>query len=567
MFPSIPSLRRRVRRRSRLNVESLESRETPAGNIDISQVGKMLIITGDDLDNEVNIRAISGLGGINSTLGSTVIVTGLNDTKIDDGDVAKTFTGVQSIKVVMGDGNDLVESNTDFFLVGAVNIDLGDGENTLNLMPTADRLIGGRLTVKAGDGGDNINIRGVGADPSQQGFDGMSFKLGDGGTSIDLRNFNNFGKVQISAGEGSDFVQLNNMDLIVPGTGERPAAPLSMNMGAGVVDVFLGGTRTGATTIAAESVWLGATGVEMGSTSLTAVKHGHAGASFDGSSEVNGNLTLKGNSVRLEARDELNVDGKVSLTASKDAEFQSSDAMDIAGALTVRSTGGAASFLASGVGMNVGGSWTVSGAQHVDAEWLTSGPSEISGPASVIGGSGEDRFASNANFKTVKGLSINLGGGGNSVTLVGNGTEETVGGKLSITTGSGSDSITLSQVKVNGPTSISTGSGGDSVDIYSGSTLVGATTIDLGSGADVLNIGTAGTGGPVTFTGKLTARLGAGSDSLALGRAGIALDGEVVFSAAGNVIDGGAGHDLFDDEAGQFDATAVTDSSFDDPTP
>ena len=127
--------------------------------------------------------------------------------------------------------------------------------------------------------------------------------------------------------------------------------------------------------------------------------------------------------------------------------------------------------------------------------------------------------------------------------------------------------ITLDRVHVKGPTSISTGGGSDNVVILSGSTLTGPTTIDLGSGGDALNIGTAGLAGPVNFTGKLIAKLGAGNDSLALGRSGVALDGEVVFAASGNVIDGGAGHDLFDDEAGQFDAGALTGNSFDDPTP
>jgi hypothetical protein len=42
----------------------------------------------------------------------------------------------------------------------------------------------------------------------------------------------------------------------------------------------------------------------------------------------------------------------------------------------------------------------------------------------------------------------------------------------------------------------------------------------------------------------------------------------VVFGPAGSLhVDGGANLNLFDDEAGQFDATKVTTLSFDDPTP
>ena len=57
----------------------------------------------------------------------------------------------------------------------------------------------------------------------------------------------------------------------------------------------------------------------------------------------------------------------------------------------------------------------------------------------MIGGKGQDRFESNDNFTIAKGLSINLGGGSNSVSISGDGSSETVGGKLSITTGSGWD--------------------------------------------------------------------------------------------------------------------------------
>ena len=332
----------------------------------------MLILTGDDLDNRVAIKASPSAGDLND---SAVTITGLANTQIDDGDVAKTFTGVQSLKVVLGDGNDRVESDAEFFLVGALNFDLGDGDNTLNLMPSVGRLFGGKLSVKAGDGSDTINIHGVGADPSQQGFNGMTFKLGDGNASIDLQTFSNFGKVQMSAGDGDDTVQLVNIELIVPGTGERPAAPLSINMGAGNADVHLSGaTRVGPTTIAAGNVFLSATDVSMGPTSIVADKHGDASASFDGTSEVTGNLSLKGNAVLLEASNDLTVDGKVSLMATKDAEFTSSASVDIAKSLTVQSTAGAARFLAAGDDVAVGGNWIVNGGQSVDVDWQTSNP-------------------------------------------------------------------------------------------------------------------------------------------------------------------------------------------------
>ena len=90
--------------------------------------------------------------------------------------------------------------------------------------------------------------------------------------------------------------------------------------------------------------------------------------------------------------------------------------------------------------------------------------------------------------------------------------------------------------------------------------------------ADTLNVANAsGWTGPVTFNAKAMVRMGIGNDTLALGLAllsGGDLNSRVAFGPLGNLsVDGGLNLNLFDDEAGQFDASKVTTLNFTDPTP
>src|SRR5262249_47028736 len=149
-------------------------------------------------------------------------VTGQDGTTIDQLGT-KSFEKVQSLRVVLKGGNDLVTTDPaadEFEFWGSVAIDLGDGNNELNLDPDG-RLFVERLTVTAGDGNDSVFING---DPATQTGDWVShasFNLGDGFSNVSLNSIHSLGQLKMTAGDGSDSLTLNNVELDVANTTDK----------------------------------------------------------------------------------------------------------------------------------------------------------------------------------------------------------------------------------------------------------------------------------------------------------------------------------------------------------
>ena len=189
----------------------------------------------------------------------------------------------------------------------------------------------------------------------------------------------------------------------------------------------------------------------------------------------------------------------------------------------------------------------------------------------VTGGAWLDNVTANGKTKFLKNLSIALGAGGGQVALE---PGATIGGALTVTGGTGVDVVSLHGTTVGGATRIVTGGGTDTLDLDLGATFTGTFFADLGSGDDSISIAQSlGSLAPVTFSGLTKILAGFGNDTLLLGRSA-ATGGDVnstaTFQAAGNLIDGGAGVNLFDDEAAQVEfvgpATLAT-PHWTDPTP
>jgi hypothetical protein len=560
-----------------LRFDRLEARDNPTGAVTAVQVGDVLTLTGDDLDNAIQVSNVN-----NDSARTTVTVTGQNGTLIGNA-TSKTFEKVRALKIVMNGGNDAVTTNPaagEFEFWGPVGIDLGDGNNSLTLDP-AGRLYVENLTVKAGDGFDAILVNGDPASTKDDLFN-PSFNLGDGGADVSLNSFAAVGPLKVKAGHGAESLALNNVTLTVLNTADKPA-PLTAQFGDGPASVTLstGGLAAGALKVGPMAVT--ASGdidvrsfgpVSVGSMSINAGPTGLANVTLDDGAAIKGDLTARGNTVDLGVGpgDGLSVGGNLNLLGRSDAalNLSAAGAVTVGHGLTVQAAGGSASVLAGGAGVTVGGNLAVTGGVGTSVEFSTTGPSRVKGNASVRGGTGDDLFAANAQFAAAHNLTLALGGGANGVFLAGAGADPEVGGNLSITTGAGADVVTLDHVRVAGRTAVRTGAGADQVSILAGSTFLGPTMIDLGSGDDVLAVAPtppAPGGGAVTFQGKLTARAGAGNDTVSLGVKGGGADTSIVFGSAGNAIDGGTGQDLFDAQAGQFDATKLTAGSVVDPTP
>ena len=97
--------KRAQRRQRRLRVESLENRRLLAGDVTVGYSGDSLIITGDFDDNNISIEG---------TADGVVKITG-NGTTINGVNSPFEFPLDQDLRISMGDGNDTVDIDGNFF--------------------------------------------------------------------------------------------------------------------------------------------------------------------------------------------------------------------------------------------------------------------------------------------------------------------------------------------------------------------------------------------------------------------------------------------------------------------
>src|SRR5262245_33616028 len=91
------SVRRQSTDRRRLSLERLEDRATPAGNVLAIQAGAFLMLTGDDLAN--NVLLLPG------SAPNEIVVQGV-DTTINGSTDPQTFTGVSDLDAELLGGDD-----------------------------------------------------------------------------------------------------------------------------------------------------------------------------------------------------------------------------------------------------------------------------------------------------------------------------------------------------------------------------------------------------------------------------------------------------------------------------
>lgn len=222
----------------------------------------------------------------------------------------------------------------------------------------------------------------------------------------------------------------------------------------------------------------------------------------------------------------------------------------------LKSSTGSSLVQAKGAALTIHGNFKASGAGGllggVNASFDTTLPSVVEGSVTVTGCPWSDWFEATSKFQVGKDVTLNLGGGRNDVTLGDAAGVLAIGGKVAISTGGGLDDVTFDRVTVAGATSVQTGAGGDTLTVDRGSVFGGAVTANLGAGDDRIDIAqNAGFAGPTRFLAPVTIFGGAGNDALRLGVT-LVLWARAEFLVAGNLVDGGAGLNAFDDEAGQF---------------
>jgi hypothetical protein len=569
----------RSARKTRLWVQSLEGREVPAGVVtaSLSPTG-LLTLTGDDAANSIAVAVTP----------TAVILTPDLSTTIDDLGTAGpgapgasvTIGGVvTSLRATLNGGNDTlgIPTTADLTLPGSVTVDLGDGNNQLAL-GTSGKIDLGSLTVRAGDGLDNISLSGGGGKGSRV-AGAATIALGDGNTTVNVTavDFQGPAGVRLTAGEGDDH-QLTQTTvtggLTVRGqTGPEPdptavdatlssatvSGPVHLTgtaRGAAVLATVIGDFTVGGLTLrsAGPSVLNVQPGVKL-STAGDVLVTGFSGAGLElQQAELDArNLTvsssdLEANFVQTRGaavnRSLLNLTGALAVRSPSQAAVEISDGTAaVGGNLTVAGGGVSASVVASGKSLSVGGNLTVTAPTGFNSN-IDLQATEVHGNLTMTGGPGNDRLSTDLATRLDRDVTLTLGGGLNAAVVQGS-----VGRNLTITTGAGTDLIDLVRLQVAGATRIVTGGGADSLSINDGVIFSGTFFTDLGAGDDsiIVAAGTAATN-PVTFQKTATIRTGAGNDSLTLGEAvdsGGTADTAAVFQAGGTV-DGGTGLNLFD---------------------
>jgi hypothetical protein len=117
-----------------------------------------------------------------------------------------------------------------------LSVDLGDGNNSLDLRPTGNLGLGG-LTVRATSGADVMQMIGPDGGPSWVAGP-VDLSFGEGGSSTTLANLDILGRLNLVAGEGDDSLSTDDVRIGRPaGPGPVLSGSVSLSGGKGAMTV------------------------------------------------------------------------------------------------------------------------------------------------------------------------------------------------------------------------------------------------------------------------------------------------------------------------------------------
>jgi len=187
-----------VRTRTRLELECLEDRIAPAGNVTVTLVGGVLTISGDAFDNSVTME--QGPGSHEIVISSDPY----NVTTINGEAGPVSFAGVTgNITVNLGDGNDSL-GMSGIAALKDVRVDMGSGDNGFCI--GSDSSIHGVLSVKGGAGADGFTVTHVTVGK------GIALDGGDGDNSFTI-DAGSTASMALRGGTGSDTVNCGSFDV------------------------------------------------------------------------------------------------------------------------------------------------------------------------------------------------------------------------------------------------------------------------------------------------------------------------------------------------------------------
>jgi len=393
------------RDRRRLRLESLERRELLAGNIQASVIGSKLILTGDNLDNNLAVVALGA--GRYAVAGVATTVNGSNGVFITPRPVAHLTANLNG-------GNDglALTNNAQalFDIADSLLIDLEDqlgiDANTLqaaiDLATTVDDFsLSGSLTVAGGAGDDLVAVVGnIGG--SVVVSLGTATAMGGNAFAMDGQSLTG-GRGTV--GGGISVVGDGQADIVsITATQVRLSA--SVALGGGMNQFLLDNSTVGG----GLSFVGGANNDEV--TLRTSTVTGHVAIAL-GNGDLNRAFLTSTDTQRLTL-------GSLSLTGGLGTEM-------VLGALTVRHTASI---------------WTGGGPDMVTLGAVVSGPTSVGGSLTIDTGEGNDNVTLQANV--AHSLVLALGTGNDVLELL----TSMIGHNATIDAGNGNDNVLIGATNV-----------------------------------------------------------------------------------------------------------------------
>ncbi|MEN3941658.1 hypothetical protein WJU23_10230 [Prosthecobacter sp. SYSU 5D2] len=437
------------------------------------------------------IKIVTGAGNDNIDIGTggtqNFIIGGAFQVNMGDGDDEFDFnassTILSAVKILAGTGDDNVdfEGGGTLVLTKGLNVDLGTGNDDLDIIATSFSVTGGALTIKAAGG--------AGTTPS---------------LTIGSSQFSAAGAVNITVLAGNSSIEIGNTSTDV------------LNFGSGLK--VIGGT--GNDTVDFNGQMLNSAAV------LVDLKAGNNSLIMENNGSMSGTtLTFKG----LTGNDELRMDPNYALQLAGQFNLNLGAGDNTFGAL-------AGSTLAAGSLVYKGGAG-VDGIAFDGASLRTNGVSsfllgdganilDLAPTASLfVGGSlgvtslnGNDILTVNTpSFNVLGSLNLKLGSGNNATTFTG--ATARIGGAVNYTGGIGTDTFesTNTEFFVQRAVNFNGGAGVNTLYLRPTDGIIGSLKYTGGTGDDFIALGdTGGASDLVAINGAMLANLGSGSSLLYL---------------------------------------------------
>ena len=485
-----------------------------AGTITVAKTGSTLVITG------VNNLTAPGLNNESFTLtgGALGAVTVAADagTTIANPPLSLAFTGITSVTMTMGSGNDsAVLDGLD--LTGNVGFSGAGGNDSFTLESTALDTIGSVTYLNSGGGSSLVNIGGTttidGGLSISSGVGNLNDSLGSTGATLTVKG------LTIHTVTGNSTTVLNGT--IVDSGG------LTTNLGAGANQFTSNFNLDVAGNVSLNDGIGSSANTLLGVTSITGNLTVMNQAGFN-------QLTIGGTSYHSSGYIMITDGAGGSNTTISATTAAFGGLAIVAGAgpdnVTLSST-----FTSKSIVVTLG--------QGVD-NLILSGTATIYGNLSITTGTGND-VVSISSAVTLKGaLGVSMGSGNDLFSWTG--AASTIAGAATIAVGAGMDAVMLDNLTFNGAVTLTTGAGNDLVEMNA-ITANSTVALTTGNGSDQIEIQTAPATASSTFHKGVSVLMGSANDTLDLGLSSPDPSDTLTFLGAVR-LNGGLGLNTLNDE-------------------